>query len=117
MQVKYISEKESQLKMIVDAGSGTEYWSVEGSRVQFTRFVVPANTVFQKHRHKSEQITYVLEGELFFETENTVYKISKGDCILIPENKDHAVWTENNPAVAVDAWSPVNENYISENKK
>ena len=95
----------------IDTGSGSEFWSVEGSNVQFTWFDIPANTNFPSHKHESEQITYVLEGELFFKSNGSVYKLSKGDCILIPGNTDHEVWTESNATKAVDAWSPINNIY------
>jgi quercetin dioxygenase-like cupin family protein len=100
-----------------DPSTGSRFWSMEGKNVQFTWFDVPANKNFPNHKHDSEQVTYVLEGELFFRSENSVYKLSKVDCILIPGNTDHEVWTENIPAVAVDAWSPVNNLYTTNNKK
>ena len=95
----------------IDSSTGSEFWSMEGKNVQFTWFDVPANTKFPNHKHESEQITYVLEGELFFESGGAVYKLSKGDCILVPANIGHKVWTEKSPAKAVDAWSPVNKVY------
>ena len=98
----------------IDDGSGSAFWSVAGKNVQFTWFDVPAKTHFRNHQHESEQITYVLEGELFFEANDSIYKLSKGDCILIPGYIDHRVWTENIPAKAIDAWSPVNKAYSSE---
>jgi len=99
-----------------DTATGSEFWSIEGKKVQFTRFDVPANTNFPNHKHESEQITYVLEGELFFKSEDSVYKLSKGDCILVPGNIEHEVWTEKFSAIAIDAWSPVNNVYAN-NKK
>jgi quercetin dioxygenase-like cupin family protein len=98
----------------IDPVSESTFWSLSGINVQFTWFDVPAKTHFKNHKHESEQITYVLEGELFFESNDSIYKLSKGDCILIPGNTDHRVWTENIPAMAVDAWSPVNNAYSSE---
>ena len=94
-----------------DPVSGSLFWSLSGANVQFTWFDVPANTNFPPHKHNSEQITYVLEGHLFFKSQTHVYKLSAGDCILIPADIDHEVWTENIGAKAVDAWSPVNEIY------
>lgn len=94
-----------------DLASGAKFWSIEGKKVQFTCFEVRANTNFPKHKHESEQITYVLEGELFFKSENSLYKLSKGDYILIPGNVEHEVWTESVPVKAIDAWSPVNKIY------
>jgi len=95
----------------IDSSTGSEFWSMEGKNVQFTWFDVPANTNFPNHKHDSEQITYVLEGELFFKSDDTVYRLAKGDCILVPGNIDHEVWTEKSPAKAIDAWSPVNKVY------
>ena len=97
----------------VDSSSGSEFWSLEGKNVQFTWFDVPANTRFLNHSHPGEQITYVIDGELFFKSENSVYKLSKGDCILVSENVDHEVWTQEFPAKAIDAWSPVNTLYTA----
>jgi len=110
-KIIYRNNKQSQNEKNVDPGSGSSFWSIEGTNVQFTWFDVPANTNFSSHKHESEQVTYVLDGVLFFRSEDLVYKLSKGDCILIPGNTDHEVWTENIPAKAVDAWSPVNNLY------
>lgn len=101
---------------IVDAMSGSQFWSIEGENVQLTWFDVPANSNFKPHKHSSEQITYVLEGELFFKSQNTIHKLSKGDCILIPGNTEHEVWTEKLPAKAIDAWSPINKKYLVKTK-
>ena len=95
----------------IDPVSGSVFWSIEGENVQLTWFDVPANTSFSNHEHDSEQVTYVLDGALFFKAGNSVYKLSKGDCILIPGNVEHQVWTEEIPAKAIDAWSPINKNY------
>ena len=105
--------KQFSLNKNVDAATNSEFWSMEGKSVQFTWFDVPANTNFPNHKHDSEQITYVLEGELFFKTDNTVYRLAKGNCILVPRNIDHEVWTEKSSAKAIDAWSPVNKIYAT----
>jgi quercetin dioxygenase-like cupin family protein len=100
----------------IDPVSGSQFWSVEGQNVQFTWFEVPPKTSFPKHKHESEQITYVIEGELFFRSADAVYKLSKGDCILIPGNAEHEAWTETSPATAVDAWAPINKEYSNYQK-
>ena len=112
MQKEMIYRNNSDSSVSVDADSGSFFWSVAGKSLQFTWFDVPAQTEFPVHSHASEQVTYVLEGELFFESGKTIHKLSKGDCILIPGNINHRVWTEKIPAIAVDAWAPVNENYL-----
>jgi quercetin dioxygenase-like cupin family protein len=82
-----------------------------------THFDVPPHTAFATHKHQSEQITYVLEGELCFEIENKTYRLVSGDTIIIPSNKTHRVWTDKQPARAIDAWSPVNEKYSVAEKR
>src|SRR5215204_2626779 len=111
-KIIYRNNKQPLINKSVDAATGSEFWSMEGKNVQFTWFDVPSNRNFPIHRHDSEQITYVLEGELFFKSEDCVYKLSKGDCILVPRNTDHEVWTEKSSTKAIDAWSPVNNVYI-----
>ena len=112
-RIRYKNSRHSSNEKKIDFHSGAAYWSIEGNSVQFTWFDVPANTSFLTHKHDSEQITYVLEGELFFKSENSIYKLAAGDCILIPANLDHQAWTEAMPAKAIDAWSPVNKHFTA----
>ena len=74
----------------IDSSTGSEFWSMEGKNVQFTWFDVPANTNFPNHKHDSEQITYVLEGELLFKSGGNIYRLSKGDCIA--RRSEDAFW-------------------------
>lgn len=94
-----------------DKETGAKYWSVHLDKLMFTGFEVPANTVFPTHSHESEQITYILDGELFFGIDGETYCLRAGDVISIPSNKEHRVWTGTTGAKAVDAWSPANTNY------
>ena len=103
-------------KVQQDTESQSFFWSINGANLQFTSFDIPANTAFEKHQHDSEQITYVIEGELFFEIEGNVHQLSKGDSIVIPGGKEHKVWTNSRPSKAVDAWSPVNKIYANQNQ-
>lgn len=113
-KITYRNSKQYLDNNNIDSSTGSEFWSMEGKAVQFTWFDVPANTNFPNHKHDSEQITYVLEGELFFKSPGSVYKLSKGDCIVIPANIEHEVWTEKSSAKAIDAWSPVNKTYTAD---
>ncbi len=65
-KITYRSNNDSSAKKNIDHETGSQFWSLEGTNVQFTWFDVPANKKFPAHKHYSEQITYVLEGELFF---------------------------------------------------
>jgi quercetin dioxygenase-like cupin family protein len=95
-----------------DDETGARFWSVSLSRTQLTYFEVEPNCRFDGHSHPSEQITLVLEGELFFETEFGTTRVGAGEVMAIPANVRHAVYTEAKEAKAVDAWSPVNKKYL-----
>lgn len=95
-----------------DDATGARFWSVSLSCTQLTYFEVKPRCRFEGHSHPSEQITLVLEGELFFETASGITRMGAGDVMAIPANAYHAVYTETLAAKAIDAWSPVNEKYL-----
>jgi quercetin dioxygenase-like cupin family protein len=91
--------------------AGAQFWSVALAQTQLTYFVVGLHCRFEPHRHVSEQITLVLEGELYFETAAGTARVTAGEVMAIPADVIHAVYTKEIAAKAVDAWSPINEMY------
>jgi amino-acid N-acetyltransferase len=86
---------------------GAAMWGVALERAMLTYFELQPHARFERHRHPSEQITMVLEGELFFEVEGGAeVRVRAGEVIALPANVPHAAWTREQPARAVDAWSP-----------
>ena len=91
---------------------GSRMWAVSLKKAMLTYFEVGPRRRFPRHRHASEQITLVLEGELFFEIEKRkIVCLRPGDTIAIPGNIPHAVFTRSKAARAIDAWSPVMAKY------
>ncbi len=93
-------------------GPGVKMWGVSLDKTQFTYFEVERNSHFEQHSHESEQITMVLEGELFFDVAGHSYCVKKDEVIAIPSDIPHAVFTKEKSVKAVDAWSPLNKRYI-----
>jgi amino-acid N-acetyltransferase len=86
---------------------GAAMWGVALERAMLTYFELQPQARFERHRHPSEQITMVLEGELFFELEGAAaVRVRAGEVIALPANVPHSAWTGEQPARAVDAWSP-----------
>ena len=86
---------------------GATMWGVALDRAMLTYFELQPHARFEQHRHVSEQITMVLEGELYFEVEGRgEVRVRAGEVIALPANVPHAAWTREHPARAVDAWSP-----------
>lgn len=90
---------------------GAVVWGVALEKTMFTYFEVEPGCRFEPHTHESEQITMVLEGELYFAMEGRTVRVNKGEVIAVPSNLPHAVFTEKISAKAVDAWSPVMGKY------
>jgi quercetin dioxygenase-like cupin family protein len=51
-------------------------WAVALDKTMLTYFEVQPYSRFESHSHESEQITMVLDGELFFEYEGKVVSYS-----------------------------------------
>ena len=92
---------------------GAQFWSVALEQTQLTYFEVVPHCRFESHSHRSEQITLVLEGELYFETFGGTALVAAGEVMAVPAEVEHAVYTKEMTAKAVDAWSPINEKYYT----
>ncbi len=105
---KYYPKKKLNLK---DDIRGAKMWAVALEKVMLTYFEIGSDTSFEMHSHGSEQITVVLEGELFFRLDDNVMGVKKGEVMAIPSDMPHAVFTRKSRAKAIDAWSPVMKKY------
>ena len=90
---------------------GSVMWGVSLNRTMLTYFEVAPQSRFEPHSHESEQITMVLDGELFFEIEGRTVCLKKGEVLAIPAYVRHGAYTKDDPVRAIDAWSPVMAKY------
>jgi len=90
---------------------GAQMWAVALQSTMLTYFEVEPHSRFDRHSHESEQITMVLEGQLFFELDGRLACVGRGEVIAVPANVPHAVFTKDLPVRAVDAWSPLMDKY------
>ena len=90
---------------------GAKMWGIALKKAMLTYFEVQPNSRFEKHSHESEQITLVLEGELFFEVAERTVCVKEGEVMAIPSGVPHAVVTQDRSVKAIDAWSSVMEKY------
>ncbi len=96
---------------IESGAEGARASGVALERAMLTYFCVEPHTRWPMHSHDSGQITLVLEGELFFDLGEEVIAVKEYEAIAIPSRIPHAVFTEASCAEAVDAWSPVPEQF------
>lgn len=101
--IMYYSKDKLKLKKDI---MGAAMWAVAMDNAMLTYFEVKPFAEFKEHSHESEQITCVLEGELYFTTPDGTVKVRKGEVIAIPSNVVHTVFSKDKFVRAVDAWSP-----------
>ncbi len=109
--IEYYPKDKLSLKQDVP---GAKMWGVALEKAMLTYFEVEPDSRFDMHKHESEQITLVLDGVLYFELHEQTVAVGAGEVIAIPSNVEHAVYTETEAVRAVDAWSPVREEYRNE---
>ena len=79
--------------------------------MMLSRVMLEPNSVVPMHSHPHEQAGIIVEGALEFTIgeETRIYTV--GEMYIIPGNVAHSVRTGNQPAVALDIFSPVREEY------
>ncbi len=63
-----------------------------GEKLECILYVYKPGARFPVHDHESEQITYVLDGELVFEFADENIHVSSGEGIIITGDKPHGAY-------------------------
>ncbi len=92
---------------------GATIRTLHGEKLMMSFVNLQPHSVVAEHSHYHEQMGMVLEGtfELSIDGESQILK--QGDAYLIPSNAKHSARTFNEPAAALDIFSPPREDYKS----
>jgi quercetin dioxygenase-like cupin family protein len=69
------------------------------------------NSVVLEHSHPHEQMGYLVSGQLEFTVGGDTRLLSAGDTWRIPGGVKHKVIAVGGPAVAIDVFHPIREDY------
>ena len=83
-----------------------------GENLTFGYVELTAGSVIPEHQHPHEQITYILEGELYMVIGGNPCKLMPGMYYIIPSNVPHSAIPKIDSKV-IDVFSPVREDYRS----
>jgi len=116
---------EEYSKYIVNKGSvpwtelvpGANTHLVWGDRVMVSFITMAPWTSFPRHIHEAEQIMIVLDGYMDEMIEGKLYRVKKGDVIILHSNVPHGGYLYDVPCVAIDIFAPVRPDYIDKTKK
>lgn len=92
---------------------GVTIQTVHGEKLMLSYVYLQPHSIVAEHSHPHEQMGMVIEGtfELTIEGESRILK--KGDTYLIPSDIKHGAKAFDNPAIALDIFSPPREDYIN----
>ena len=84
---------------------------VFGDKLTVSFLTMSANGYFPPHRHESEQIMVVLGGYCDEIVEGKLYRLEKGDVIMLPPNMEHGAYIREVDCVVIDIFSPPRKDF------
>ncbi|MFQ5997145.1 MAG: cupin domain-containing protein [Dehalococcoidales bacterium] len=85
--------------------------SVKNITVSF--ITMSPNITTSPHRHESEQLMIVVDGECDQMIEGKLYHLKKGDVIHMPSNAEHGAYISDKGCQAIDVFSPPREDLVA----
>ena len=88
-----------------------------GENLMLSRVEMEEGAVIPMHEHPHEQGGVVLEGRMQLTIDEETQILEVGDMYVIPPNTPHRAAAWEGPAVALDVFSPVREDYVEMTNK
>ena len=92
---------------------GYQPWAPHGQNLMLSYVELDAGAVVPPHHHPHEQAGMVVSGRLRFTIGDETKECGPGDLYLIPANVPHTVTAFAGPAVALDVFTPIREDYAA----
>jgi quercetin dioxygenase-like cupin family protein len=84
---------------------------ITGKKVMLGQIFLKKGCIVVSHKHKSEQLTYILKGLLEFSLPNGKVRVGKEQVLVIPSNVEHgAVALED--TIDLDIFNPIREDWL-----
>jgi quercetin dioxygenase-like cupin family protein len=99
-----------------ELASGIMAKLVHGKKSTLSIVDIKQGSILPRHKHKHEQITFIVEGELEMMIGKKEYLLSAGTVHVIPSNEPHSAIALTDCRV-IDVFSPVREDYKDANPK
>ena len=85
-----------------------------GEKIMMGIIYIEPDTEVPEHQHPHEQAGRILEGAAWFYVGDDEKLLVVGDHYVIPGDVPHRVVATGDGCVALDIWSPIREEYISD---
>ena len=91
-------------------GSNSRLIAGEQSMISFLK--MDKNSYFAPHTHKQEQIMIVLDGYCDEIIDGKIYRVQKGDVIILPSNIVHGAYIYDQDVQVIDVFGDVRADYL-----
>lgn len=81
-------------------------------QLMLSRVEMEEDAVIPLHHHSHEQGGVLLSGSLELQIGDETRTLSPGEMYLIPSNTPHRAVAKGGPAVVLDVFSPIREDYV-----
>jgi quercetin dioxygenase-like cupin family protein len=97
----------------LELAPGVRLWPFHGPSLMLSYVELDAGAVVPLHHHPHEQGGMVVQGRLRFTIGGETKECGPGDMYLIPPDVPHTVEVVEAPAVALDVFTPIREDYAA----
>ena len=118
MELAFASDREFKRRVVhypdiplVELVPGSNSHLFFGDRITVSFLTMAADSYFPPHRHEAEQIMIVLDGYADEIVEKKLYRLQKGDVILLPSNIEHGAYLREVDCRVIDIFSPPREDF------
>ncbi len=91
---------------------GVTLRSVYLENSMMTFFDLQPGSKIPSHKHPHEQITYLVKGSLRMTVSGETRLMEAGDIAVVAPEAEHFAEVGDEPALAVDSWHPIREDYV-----
>ncbi len=91
---------------------GVEILTTAGQQIMLSVVHFQARSVVPEHSHPHEQMGVMISGHLEFKVGGVTRRLGPGDIWRIPGGVPHEVVALEEPAVALDVFHPIREDYL-----
>jgi quercetin dioxygenase-like cupin family protein len=91
---------------------GSNSHLVAGEKALVSFLTMSAHSYFPPHRHEAEQIMIVIDGYMDEIIEGKLYRVKKGDVIVLPSNIEHGGRIREVDCKVIDIFSPPRQDYL-----
>ena len=109
---KYVVRPYEQLPQ-TELVEGSFSHLVNTEKLTISFLTMKAHSYFEIHTHENEQFMIVVDGYCDEIIDGKIYRVEKGDAILLPPNVPHGAFIRDVDCKAIDIFAPARSDYMT----